>query len=384
MRSRGKARARGVACDRSRLPLKRGAGSDDCQSRDMTHTDFASTSGDRSSGPVPVVAVGASSGGIAALRRLVSGLPADLPAALMIVLHIGEHASRLPWLLSTVSALPAAHAVDGEAITAGRIYVAPPDHHLTVDADSVRLSRGPKEHHTRPAIDPLFRSAAIAHGRRAIGIVLSGLLDDGTAGLQAIKKFGGTAMVQDPREAEEPSMPLSAMKYSDVDDCLPVESLAQRLVLRIEAIRAGAVHGESASPQVGPDSARQDIAREQALMQPETDPLSQLQAIAQPSALVCPDCHGGLWEINAASPPRYRCHTGHGYSLRTLAIAHAESTDAALWSAIRALKEKEMILRRLANVADERQDATARETNLLQADVVSNQAAVLRKMVEKS
>ena len=322
--------------------------------------------------PVRLVVVGASAGGVRALQALASALPQDFPAAVLVVLHIGSHPSSLPALLSHCGPLRATHAGDGEPIAAGHIHVAPPDHHLLVDAGRLRLSRGPKEHHSRPAIDPLFRSAALARGPDVVGVVLTGRLDDGTAGLQAIKQCGGIAVVQDPADADEPSMPDSALRYVQVDHCVPLASLAGLLTSLVRADVSPA--GASASPTP---------AHEQALSLSLGDPMEHMRAIATPSPFTCPDCHGGLWEIDGAQPKRYRCHTGHAYTLRTLQHAQGESSDAAMWGALRALQEQEFLLRTvLAQLRAEgdhagsaRVDARMRET--------AQQADLLRGLLEQ-
>jgi two-component system, chemotaxis family, protein-glutamate methylesterase/glutaminase len=174
--------------------------------------------------------VGASAGGVAALKTLVSELPETLAAAVFIVLHVpAGSVSRLPEILNHAKRLPAAHAANGERIRGGRIYIAPPDHHLLIDGAYVRVMRGPKENRQRPAIDPLFRSAAMSHAGRVIGVVLTGALDDGTAGLAAIKDAGGIAIVQDPDDADTPDMPRSALAHVDVDFCLPLRAIAAHL-----------------------------------------------------------------------------------------------------------------------------------------------------------
>jgi len=180
--------------------------------------------------PHRVILIGASAGGVAALLEVASGLPAGLDAAVGVVLHIGTQPSILPELLTARGQLAALHPADGQSLAAGTIYVAPPDQHMLFEAETVRLSRGPRENHARPAIDPLFRSAALAWGKQAIGVVLTGQLDDGTAGLAAIKEGGGTAIVQDPATAVEPSMPASALDNVAVDHCLPLEKIAAKLV----------------------------------------------------------------------------------------------------------------------------------------------------------
>lgn len=178
-----------------------------------------------------IVVIGASAGGLWALEELVADLPADLPAAVFIVVHISARfPSWLPHILQKFAKLPAVHAVDGAAIEAGHIYIAPPDRHLLVKPEYMRVVLGPKENRFRPAIDPLFRTAALAYGKRVVGVVLSGLLDDGTAGLIEIKEQGGVALVQDPQEAMFPSMPQSAIQHAAVDHILPVADIARVLV----------------------------------------------------------------------------------------------------------------------------------------------------------
>jgi two-component system chemotaxis response regulator CheB len=177
-----------------------------------------------------VVTIGGSSGGVEALARLVGGLPADLPAAVLVVVHFPEGTpSALPRILSRSGPLEAVHPGDGDLVGKGRIYVAPPGLHLLVEDGRVRLARGPKENGHRPALDPLFRTAALAYGPRAVGVVLTGSLDDGTAGLATIKARGGVAAVQGPKDALFRSMPESALRYVDVDYCLPVDEMATLL-----------------------------------------------------------------------------------------------------------------------------------------------------------
>jgi two-component system chemotaxis response regulator CheB len=176
-----------------------------------------------------VVVVGASVGGVAALLQIASALPADFAAPMLVVLHIGEQRSILPALLARQTPLGVSHARDGDTVRPGHVYIAPPDQHMFLMGDRILLTRGPKEHHTRPAIDPLFRSVALARGPEVIGVVLTGNLDDGTAGLQAIKARGGIAVVQDPEDAVAPSMPSSALRYVDVDHCVPLRLIPELL-----------------------------------------------------------------------------------------------------------------------------------------------------------
>jgi len=288
-----------------------------------------------------LVVIGASAGGVSVLLELAAALPAEFPACMLVALHVGAHRSLLPELMSARGPLRAIHPHDGQALQRGMIFVAPPDHHMLVEAGVVRLNRGPRENHARPAIDPLFRTAALAYGERVIGVVLSGRLDDGTAGLQAIKRCGGLAVVQDPTDAEYPDMPRSARSHVDVDACVPAAALAGCLLQAVHAPLAGT-----------PAPLPSDIATDQAISIGAGDPMDNLNAIGHPSRFACPECSGVLWEIDGSSPRRYRCHTGHGFTLRALAKTQDAATEDALWSAMRALQEREALLRELAKDAD--------------------------------
>jgi two-component system chemotaxis response regulator CheB len=321
--------------------------------------------------PAPhAIVIGASAGGVSALLELVSGLPADLDAVIGVVLHVGAQHSILPELLVRRGPLPALHPQDGQPLVAGTIYVAPPDHHLLFTANTARLIRGPRENHARPALDPLFRSAALEWRERAIGVVLTGDLDDGTAGLAAIKACGGISIVQDPSTAFEPSMPASALANVQVDHCLALAEIAPALVR---------LAGSEPPPKVTKPAPVP--AREQAIFEGD-QPMQNLAEVGQPSALTCPECGGGLWELKDGKPLRYRCHTGHGYSALTLGSAQTEAAEQALWSSVRALQEREILLRRLANVAEATGDKVQAEVGRRQADRVKAQVEQLSRLVE--
>ncbi|MHB1123892.1 MAG: chemotaxis protein CheB [Ramlibacter sp.] len=314
------------------------------------------------------IVIGASSGGVSALLELASGLPRDLPAVVGVVLHVGGQPSILPDLLSARGPLPALHPEHGQALRAGTIYVAPPDQHLLFTADSVRLSRGPRENHARPAIDPLFRAAALHWRERAIGVVLTGELDDGTAGLQAIKDCGGTAVVQDPADALQPSMPASALANVAVDRCLPLAAMAQELTRLVG-------HEPAPSASFPP----QRLAQEQAIFEGK-QAMENLQKVGRPSTLTCPECGGSLWELGEAKPLRYRCHTGHAYTARSLERAQLETTEQVVWSSVRVLQEREMLLRRLADVAEATGDPAQAAAGRRQADRVKAQREQLARL----
>jgi two-component system chemotaxis response regulator CheB len=288
-----------------------------------------------------VVVAGASAGGVEALVNLVGGLPVDLPAAVFVVLHLpAEAPSVLPQILSRAGRLPVAHPADGEAIRHGQIYVAPPDRHLLLRDGRVSLSRGPRENRHRPAVDSLFRTAARAHGRRVVGIVLSGTLDDGTAGLVAVKAAGGVSVIQDPDEALFSGMPRSALEHDHVDHVLPVAEIAALVEqLAYEPVRGGEA---SVSDKMEYEA---DIAEfDQTAIEDDGRP-------GEPSAFSCPECSGVLWELQEGELVRFRCRVGHAYSVDSLLAEQAEQLEAALWTALRALEEKASLSRRLVERA---------------------------------
>ena len=309
-----------------------------------------------------LVVIGASAGGVRALSALVERLPPDFPAPVLVVLHIGAQRSLLPEILDRAGPLPAQHAGQGERIQPGRIYIAPPDRHLLVFDDTLHLSHGAKQHHTRPAIDPLFLSAALAHASHAIGVLLTGRLDDGTAGLQAIKACGGTAVVQDPADAEVPDMPASALRHVEVDHCLPLARMPQLLTsLASRPIEDIAIRPP---PPL--------LVHEQAVFLAKGDPMEHLVQMGHPSSYACPECHGGLWEVSGASPRRFRCHTGHAFSVRTLQDTLAGAADESLWNARRALQERLLLLREMEDgpfVEPIRRDAMRSAAERLQSQL---------------
>ncbi|MEO7709547.1 MAG: chemotaxis protein CheB, partial [Caldimonas sp.] len=315
--------------------------------------------------PRRLVVLGASAGGVTALLSLCAGLPRGFPAPVLIVLHIGANPSVLPSLLAAHGNNPSVHAEDGQPLEDGVLYVAPPDHHMLLVGRRIQLSHGPKEHHTRPAVDPLFRSAALAHGRAVIGVVMTGRLDDGTAGLQAIKDCGGLAVIQDPADAEHPSMPASARRSVAVDHCVPLSELAATLVRLVN---------EPVPAEMPKPPQRDRLAREMSVFRGEGSAMETLHDIGRPSTFPCPDCDGVAWEVDNADPPRHRCHTGHAFSLRFLEATQSGTAEAALWGTIRALEQREGLLRKLAehgrSIGAE-EDARRREA---QADATAEQA----------
>lgn len=292
-----------------------------------------------------IVVIGASTGGVEALSALVQGLPGDLPAAVFVVLHLSpETPSHLSEILSRHSRLPVHHPRDGEPIQLGHIYVAGPDRHLLVERGVVRVVRGPRENRHRPAIDPLFRTAALAYGPRVIGVVLTGALDDGTSGLYAIKQRGGLAVVQDPRDALIASMPESALEFVTVDYCAPLLDLAPLLV-RL-------VHEQAPSAVAYPPS--RELVYESQIAQLDEGTMLNEQPTGTLSALTCPECGGPLWESHNGELLRYRCRSGHAYTGESAFAAKSEALDEALWEAYNALRESALMAQRLAAEARER------------------------------
>jgi two-component system chemotaxis response regulator CheB len=282
-----------------------------------------------------IVVVGASAGGFEALRVLLAGLQSDLPAAVFVVLHVGE-VSQLASALDPVSALPVIQAINGEPIERGRVCVATPGKHLLLHDGHVLLRRGPRENLARPAIDPLFRSAAASQTGRVIGVILSGALHDGTAGLKAVKRCGGIAVVQDPNDALVPDMPIHARRYVDVDHVVPVAEMPPLL---------GALTRQKAGPT--PDVPL-DIRLEGAIAAQELADMKVDDMLGVPSRFTCPECHGVLWEIEDNGHLRYRCHVGHAYGAETVLASQSNEIEKLLATLLRSHQERAALARRVA------------------------------------
>jgi two-component system chemotaxis response regulator CheB len=299
-----------------------------------------------------IIVVGTSAEGVEALQILVHELPPDLPAAVFIVLHLTPtDPSFLAEILRRAGPLPATQGVDGEIITPGHIYVPPPDHHLLVEPGHVRITRGPKENRFRPAVDVLFRSAAYAYGPRVIGVILTGALDDGTAGLWAVKDRGGLAVVQDPQDACHASMPQSALRHVAVDHCVPVAKLVPMLV-RLVSEPAPAEGGFPVSKKLAIETriAREEYALDMGIL-----------ALGSFSPYTCPECNGVLVQLQDGGFTRYRCHTGHAYSLSSLLADMTDSLEKSLWSTLRTMEESLLHLQHLAQHARDYRDSRVAE-----------------------
>ena len=293
-----------------------------------------------------MVVVGASAGGVEALIKLVRALPRAYAGTLFIVLHLApEGTSVMAPILERAGSLGADQAEDGEMPKPGHIYVAPPNCHLLIDDDGrIALSAGPKENGHRPAVDPLFRSAAAVYGPRAVGVVLSGSRDDGTAGLRAVKEAGGMTIVQDPSEALAPSMPLSAIEHVQVDAVRPAEEIAALLVQLATVgglpVPSGNGAGEAPAAQDAADAREPEVMRSASPIMPGNS-----------SGLTCPECSGALWEVKERDLIQYRCRVGHVYSLESMLAEQARSVEAALWAGVAALEERAQLMRRIADRA---------------------------------
>ena len=302
-----------------------------------------------------ILVIGASSGGVEALMGLAGGLPEDLSAAVFVVVHLSEESpSALPRILDRSGPLEALEAKDGERVEKGRIYVAPPGNHMLLEDGRVRVARGPKENRHRPAVDPLFRSGAVAYGPRVVGVVLTGARNDGTAGLLAVKRRGGVAVVQDPENALFAGMPQSALEHVDVDYCLPLTKIASLLArLSHEEVPAEKEGAQRTVPE--------DIEFESKVA--GLDPAGAVGSdyqIGELSHYTCPDCSGPLFEVRDGKLLRYRCRVGHAYTAESMLEEKAEALESALYVALNTLEESASMSRTLAARAREhKQDHAA-------------------------
>jgi len=289
-----------------------------------------------------VIVIGGSTGALPVLEQIARDLPPDLPVAVFVVLHLHpEHRSHLPAILSRAGPLPAAAARSGEPVQPGRIYVAPPDYHLLLRDERVYLDRSPRENGFRPAIDPLFRTAARAYGPQTVGILLSGGMADGVVGLMAIKLQGGTAIVQDPSEAKAPSMPAAALRYVKVDYTLAAAAIAPTLVQLCTAARAE----EMPMAMLGSEEPDARIVQE------DFDEQVQGERDGETTVITCPECGGTLWQLREGEFVHFRCHVGHRYGSDTLLREQAEALERALWTCVRMLQEKVLLSRQLGHRA---------------------------------
>lgn len=292
--------------------------------------------------PKTVIVIGVSAGGVEVLTALVRDLPTDLDAAILIVLHISAQApSLLARILARAGPLPVTQAVDGEPLRSGHIYVPQPDNHVIVEQGFIRVVHGPRENRHRPSIDVLFRTAARAYGSRVIGVVLTGALDDGTAGLLAVKRAGGLTVVQNPDEAMYPSMPRSAIAHVAVDYVVSVADMTDLLVRLVREMPAS-------------ELPTKPVLIATPTSQMEGEMIQEHDLAGNPSAYSCPECHGVLWEIEDDQLTRYRCRVGHAFSPESMLAQQSDALEDALWSALKTLEESASLSRRLVAQSTER------------------------------
>jgi two-component system chemotaxis response regulator CheB len=314
-----------------------------------------------------IVVIGASAGGVQALIRMVHALPLRFPAAIFVVLHTSPSGpGLLDKVLNRTDGTRARYAHDGMKTEPGKIYIAPPDFHMLLEPQRLRIVRGPKQNGNRPAIDVLFRSAAKAYGDRVIGVVLTGFLNDGSAGLAAIKSAGGIAIVQDPEDAQVSAMPAQALARAHPDYCLPLDKipeLLKKLVTGGMEDMPMPKRNHKNKTTNGGFSSKQHVEREL-------------------SGLTCPACHGAVWEVREGVVVRYQCRVGHSYSPESMMDAQTESLERALWAALRELEEGVVLARRLAEYSHHRNRDKASDVFKRQAREKENHATVLRTLLQ--
>lgn len=319
-----------------------------------------------------IIVIGASAGGLEALKKLVAQLPSNFPAALFIVWHVSpESPSLLPQILARVCPLSVSHAIDTEEIELGRIYIAPPDYHLLVEPEHVRMTRGPKENRFRPSVDVLFRSAAWSYGPRVVGVILIGSLDDGASGLYTVKQQGGKVVVQDPLDALFPAMPIAAMKVVAVDYCVPIIEMGELLVnLTNETVEAEEVNPVSKQIDIEVGVAREDNALERGIIK-----------LGEFSPYTCPECHGVLMQLKEGNLLRFRCYTGHAYSLNSLLAEMTRSVEDTLWSALRVIEASEMLMTHMAEHLRQVNESETAELLLQKAKEAKARSELVRQAV---
>ncbi len=300
-----------------------------------------------------MIVLGASAGGVESLREVLSDLPGDFPAAICVVLHVPAYQpSVLPSILTKCGKLEAIHPEDGAKIEASRIYVAPPDHHLLIEGHHLAVKKGPKENRFRPSIDALFRSAAYCYGPRAIGVVLSGALDDGTSGLWSVKRLGGVAIIQEPSDARFESMPKSALEYVETDYKLTAREIG--------ALLPRLIHEEPAAAPPDDPELREQMKMEIQIAEKDDAFRKGVFEGAELTPFTCPECHGVLVKMIEGKMARFRCHTGHAYTDSSLLEGVMAMTGEMLWQVMRSLEESVMLLNQMGQslqVAGDRERA---------------------------
>jgi len=317
-----------------------------------------------------IVVIGASAGGVGALQKLFSQFSPNLQASFFVVLHLApESPSILATLIDRAGPLTAKTAEDREPIRLGHVYVAPPDFHLLVKPGHIRLHRGPHENRHRPAIDPLFRSAAVAYSTQTVGVVLTGYLDDGTSGLLAIKRCGGVAVVQDPCDADYPDMPTNALAEVEADYCLPLDKIGD------------AIQKITAQPANPVEDIPQDIEKEAKIAEQTMSDISREQKLGHLAPMSCPECNGPLWQIDADKVKRYRCHVGHGFTAKALLASQDRALEQALWAAMRTMEERSNMALSMAQNERERGRSKSAKIYEERSQISRSHAQVIRKLL---
>ena len=322
-----------------------------------------------------IVVIGASAGGLEALKTILNALPHDLNAAIFVVLHTARHsASLLPAVLGRVSKLPVSHPKDWERFEHGRVYIAPPGNQMLLNDGVLRVLPGPRENLHCPAVDPLFRSAAMAYGPRVTGVILTGMLDDGTSGLMVVAANGGETIVEDPHTALFSSMPASALEHVPNSHVAPLSELSATLLRVI-------------SQPVDPETS---ITRKASFDAPKETRIAELDMAeiskdddrpGKPSPFACPDCGGVLWEINENNFLRFRCRVGHAFTARYLGAEQRQALETALWEALRALEESASLYRRMADRAEASKQHLTVSSYLERAANTESNSRVLREFL---
>jgi two-component system, chemotaxis family, protein-glutamate methylesterase/glutaminase len=327
-----------------------------------------------------ILAIGTSAGGVEALSFLAKSFHADFPAAVLVTVHLPtQFRSSLDEILTRAGPLPAVFVNNGEAIKKARIYIAPPGSHLIVDGDQLLLGVGPRENHARPAIDPMLRSTAVCCAHRAVGVVLTGTLGDGASGLWTLGHLGGMTVVQDPRDAAFPEMPLTALKRARPNHIAPLEKLPTLL----ESL----VHQPTGEPRPVPETVRYEVE----IARSGRESMDDMDRIGRRSVLSCPDCGGVMWEIDEGNLTRYRCHVGHAYTDELMHLAVDEGVRRALASALRALDERAALVSKLEEQAvatghNQLAESWARRHRQFdrEADIIDEAIRRLDRMVAKA
>jgi two-component system chemotaxis response regulator CheB len=324
-----------------------------------------------------IVVIGASAGGVSALERLVMTMPKDYQGSVFIVMHTPPFSpSKLPEILSRAGELEAIHPGEEEEIAAGKIYIAPPDHHMLIEGNKVVVRKGPKENRFRPSIDALFRSAAYEFGKRVIGVILTGALDDGTSGLWTIKRLGGIVISQNPAEATFPEMPQSAIEYVETDYVVKVTEIGailNRLISDPIKDKKEAPKEELERLALEVEIASSDNAFEKGIME-----------MGEMAAFTCPSCHGALVMIKEGGRVRYRCHTGHAFTASALLAGITESVEETLWQAMRGLEETSMLLQHIGEHIMDSGDHDAANIFMKKANETADKARTVHDSVFKN